>query len=104
VSNQDFDTDADSEERRHIELGRAVEHVLQVMLDRTLPNIVDRVQSAKPQLGRLLDVGETARYLSKTPAAIRQMIARKQIPIVKIGRRLRCDREALDRFIERQTE
>lgn len=51
---------------------------------------------------RGLTVQEAAKYLSTTVPAIRQLIYRRELPFVKIGKRHIIDRQDLDRFIERE--
>lgn len=43
----------------------------------------------------LLTVDEAAAYLRVTPKAMRHMIDRGQVPVVRIGRRVRVRREEL---------
>ncbi len=52
---------------------------------------------------RYLDVPGCAAYLSMTPTAIRNMVARGSIPYAKLGRRVRFDRERLDRWVRAET-
>ena len=50
---------------------------------------------------RLLNVEEAAVYLGRSPGALRMLIHRGQVPVVRIGdRRVQLDREDLDRLIE----
>jgi excisionase family DNA binding protein len=51
---------------------------------------------------RLLTAKEMARYLATTPAQIYQMVSRRQIPFVKIGRSTRFDRLAIDEWIKKR--
>lgn len=53
---------------------------------------------------RLLTVKEAAEYLSMTKAAIYQKRHRKQIPVVRLGKALRFDIQALDAWIEAHKE
>jgi excisionase family DNA binding protein len=50
---------------------------------------------------RLLNVAEAAAYLGRTPDAIRQLMHRGRLPIVRIDRRVQLDRLDLDLLIER---
>ena len=47
----------------------------------------------------LLTVGEAAEYLSVTPKTIRNWVGAGTLPKVKVGRCLRLDQRALDRFL-----
>jgi len=51
---------------------------------------------------RLLNVEGSARYLGVRKSTIYSWAARRQIPSVKIGRRLLFDRKDLDKMIEEQ--
>ena len=52
---------------------------------------------------RLTDVAGAAVYTGRTEQAIRSMTKRRQIPFVKIGRRLMFDLRKLDRWIDAQS-
>lgn len=49
---------------------------------------------------RLFTVEEAAKYLGRTPYAIRHMIAKGILPVVRRDGRVYLDREDLDRWIE----
>jgi len=53
---------------------------------------------------RLLSTKEAAEYLAMTSAALYQMVHRKKIPVVRLGRALRFDLPALDAWIDQQKE
>jgi len=53
---------------------------------------------------RLLTVREAADYLAMTEAAVYQKVHRDQIPIVRLGRALRFDIQALDAWIDEHKE
>lgn len=48
---------------------------------------------------KLFTTRETANYLGLSEAALYQLVHRKKIPVVRFGRSLRFDIEALNRFI-----
>jgi excisionase family DNA binding protein len=48
-----------------------------------------------------LNVEQAAAYLGRTPKAIRMLVYRAEIPVIKIGRRILFDRERLDRWVDR---
>ena len=50
----------------------------------------------------LLTVKEASKYLGITENALYCMVYRRQIPFVKIGKRLRFDKIDLDKWIENQ--
>jgi excisionase family DNA binding protein len=57
---------------------------------------------AAPEPKRGLTVQEAAAYLGTTVPAIRQLIYRRELPFVKLGKRHIIDRQDLDKFIERK--
>jgi excisionase family DNA binding protein len=50
---------------------------------------------------RLLSVKQAAIYLDRTERAIRHLIYRGELPVIRKGRRLHLDRQELDRLIEK---
>ena len=71
-------------------------------LDALADAIAERVlarlnQSQEP---RLLRVDEAAKYIGRTPKALRHLIANGAVPAVREGGRLHLDRGDLDRWIE----
>jgi len=48
---------------------------------------------------RLLTVSEAAKYLSTTPRYMRTLAWRKELPTVRLGKRLLFDKQDLDAFI-----
>ena len=49
---------------------------------------------------RLLSVDEAARYIGRTPVAVRHMIAKKQLTCVRRDGRVQLDRADLDTWVE----
>lgn len=58
-------------------------------------HLVGRVQPA------LLNVKEAAVYLGRTEQAVQHLIFNKELPVVRVGRRVHLDRRDLDSWIER---
>lgn len=54
--------------------------------------------SAAP-IRRLLTAAQAGEYIGRTESAIRQMIFKKQLPVVRIGRNVRIDVRDLDALI-----
>jgi excisionase family DNA binding protein len=54
--------------------------------------------------GRLMSIEECAAYLHRTPKAIRMLVYRGEIPIVKIGRRVQFLPEKIDRWMHRHAD
>ena len=62
---------------------------------------ITAAQSTNPgPSSRLLDVPEAAAYLGRTESAIRQLIHKRTLPVIKIDRNVRIDVRDLDRIIE----
>jgi excisionase family DNA binding protein len=51
---------------------------------------------------RYLDVAGAAGYLSISTSYLSKLVSRRKIPFLKIGRLVRFDRSALDRWIGRR--
>jgi helix-turn-helix protein len=62
--------------------------------------VASRIQNWAGCTQRLLDVGQAARYLGLSPAALRHKTACGEIVVVKIDSKLRYDRRDLDRLID----
>ena len=74
-------------------------------LDALADAIAERVfqrlsQSQEKHVCRLLSVGEAARYIGRTPSAMRHMIAKGMVPCVRRDGRVYLDRPDLDGWIE----
>jgi excisionase family DNA binding protein len=52
---------------------------------------------------RLLNVGEAARYIGLEVDTVYKKARLRELPSVKVGRALRFDVQALDRYIEKHT-
>jgi len=53
---------------------------------------------------RLLTLREAADYLAMTNAALYQLVHRKRVPVVRLGRALRFDIQALNAWIDEHKE
>lgn len=53
---------------------------------------------------RYLSVDACATYIGRTQDAIRGLVKRRQIPHVKIGRRVQFDKEAVDKWVQRHSK
>src|SRR5579862_1786176 len=58
-------------------------------------NLVGRVQPA------LLNVKEAAVYLGRSEQAVQHLIFERELPVVRVGRRVHLDRRDLDAWIEK---
>ncbi|HZI27150.1 MAG TPA: excisionase family DNA-binding protein, partial [Gemmatimonadaceae bacterium] len=48
---------------------------------------------------RYMDVKECAEYVGRTNRAIEGLVRRRQIPHIRVGRRVQFDREKIDRWV-----
>lgn len=71
---------------------------LDVLADAIAARVVERMRS--PDDIRLLTIPAAARYLGRSPRAIRYLIAKGSFSAVMRGRNLRLDRVELDAWIE----
>ncbi|HLJ90772.1 MAG TPA: helix-turn-helix domain-containing protein [Candidatus Angelobacter sp.] len=67
-------------------------------LERRLQELI---QNEPWVLTRLLNVAQASRYLGRSKGAIRHLIARRALPVVRVGKRVQLDRFELDAFIEK---
>lgn len=71
---------------------------LDALADAIAARVASRLnQSQEP---RLLSVDDAAKYIGRTPKALRHMIASGIIPVICEGSRVYLDRRDLDRWIE----
>src|SRR5690348_15719611 len=70
-------------------------------------------QMLKPEIARLiastiqpalLTVKEAATYLGRTEQSVQHLVFERQIPVVRVGRRVHLDRKDLDAFIEKNKD
>ena len=74
---------------------------LDALADAIAERVLQRLQAAQKHEGnRLLDVSGAAEYLSRTPSAIRHMIAKGTLPAVRRDGRVYLDRQDLDTWVE----
>lgn len=64
--------------------------------------VLEGILAVKPaeRLPRLMDVDAAARYLSRSPNAVRKLIDAGKLPSVRIDRKVCLDVRDLDRVIE----
>jgi excisionase family DNA binding protein len=66
--------------------------------------VLDRVDQklwSNPVDKMLYDVDEAAVYLGRSVSAVRKLIERREVPIVKIGARVQVHRRDMDELIEK---
>ena len=62
------------------------------------PNRASGAHNPRP----LLTVEQAAEWLGMSPAAIRSMVQRRQVPYFKVGRRVRFDPDHVQRWLNAQ--
>ena len=53
---------------------------------------------------RYLTVEQCAIYLGRTVDGVRGLVKRRQVPVIRLGRKVQFDKEALDRWIQRHSQ
>ena len=71
-------------------------------LEATIRAQVLAEEQAKPQTTgpRLLTVAQAAEYLGRTESAVRQLIHKRRLPVIRFDRKIRIDIRDLDHMIE----
>jgi excisionase family DNA binding protein len=59
--------------------------------------------SRRLELPRLTDIRGASEMLRVSPHTLRKWIRQRRLPVVRLGRAIRFDPRALERFIERNT-
>jgi excisionase family DNA binding protein len=78
---------------------RFVEALATELAARIVPQIENGSRSARTTV-RLLTVKEAAAYIGRTEQAVQHLIHRRELIVVRRGRRVHVDRGDLDRWIE----
>ena len=74
---------------------------LDALADAIAQRVIERLSAAQEQKDtRLLDVAAAAKYIGRTPAALRHMIAKGTVPHVRRDGRVQLDRCDLDSWVE----
>ena len=74
---------------------------LDALADAIAERVYQRIFAAmEAGKGRLLDVPAAARYLGRTPSALRHLIAKGAIPCVRRDGRVQLDRRDLENWLE----
>ena len=61
---------------------------------------VVRIEPARPELPRLIDINEVARHLGVNVRHVRRLVAERRIPFVKWGHLLRFDPVEIKRWVD----
>ena len=73
---------------------------LDSLIDLLADRLAVKVAGSQPFARRLVDVRGAAEYLGCSPAAIRQKVARRELPTVRIDGKNRFDLRDLDALIQ----
>jgi excisionase family DNA binding protein len=76
--------------------------IVMIVKEDTLNNMRKARRAASMAERRWIRVNETAEILGLHPMSVRKMIARGEIPAVRIGRMIRVDLRALEERLEAQ--
>ena len=74
---------------------------LDSLIDLLADRLAERLTESQASTRRLVDVRGAAEYLGCSPAAIRQKVARGELPTVRIDGKNRFDLRDLDALIEK---
>jgi excisionase family DNA binding protein len=77
---------------------------LDALADAIADRVIARMKAESADQPALLTVAQAAKYLSRSPSAVRVMIAKGVLPCVRQGGRVMLRRSEVDRAIESQTE
>lgn len=53
---------------------------------------------------RYLTYEQCATYIGRTVRAVEGLVRRGQIPVIRLGRRVQFDKEAIDRWVQRHSQ
>jgi excisionase family DNA binding protein len=73
---------------------------LDTILDALADRLAAKASTSQTSTRRLVDVRGAAEYLGCSPAAIRQKVARRELPTVRLDGKNRFDLRDLDALIE----
>lgn len=77
------------------------QHLFNELTTAIRSQLISEQPKPAPSTGRrLLTVKEAAEYLGRTEAAVRQLIHKRIIPVVRFDRAIRIDVRDLDRLIQ----
>ena len=80
------------------------EEAIDELVERLTSKLARRMQHQSPITPRLLTVQQAAAYLSRMEKAVRILVSKGNIPVVRTDGALRFDVKALDRWIEQRSE
>ena len=53
---------------------------------------------------RYMDTATCAAYIGRSVQAVKQLVFKKQIPVIKVGHRLSFDKERIDKWMDRHAQ
>ncbi len=78
----------------------ASDQFIDAIADAVARRLEGKLDQQRGPARRLMTVDEAGDYLGYTPAAVRHMVAKGQLPCVHVGRSVRFDVKDLDRWID----
>ncbi len=76
--------------------------VLAAKVAEKLEQRLEELARREPRIrARLLDVVQAGTYLGRSKQSVQRLIARRILPVVRVGRRVHLDRYELDNFIKK---
>jgi len=76
------------------------ENVLSVVRAQVMAEMQGREQSKPATQNRLLTVHQAAEFLGRTDKAVRQLVYKRTIPVIRYDRAIRIDRRDLEALVE----
>jgi excisionase family DNA binding protein len=76
------------------------ESVLSVVRAQVMAEMQSKEQSKAAPQNRLLTVTQAAEFLGRTDKAVRQLVHKRIIPVVRFDRAIRIDRRDLEALVE----
>jgi excisionase family DNA binding protein len=70
-------------------------------VERRVCDLIATLSTGRAIEPKLLDVKSAAIYLGRTEQAVQHLIFQKELPVVRVGRRVHLDRRDLDAWIEK---
>jgi excisionase family DNA binding protein len=79
-----------------------MQQIIQVFAETIRAQVLDETRKIEEPFPRprLMTAAQAGAYLGRSEAAVRQLIAKRQLPVVRFGRNVRIDVQDLDRLID----
>ena len=87
--------------RPNTQLALLIALIAQQVAERVQEQVAERIAHATPVQPVLLSVKDAAVYLGRSEQSIQHLIFSRELPVVRVGRRVHLDRRDLDLWIEK---